>query len=448
MRRPTSTGAKPSLINPSHTHPSNTARRAGKAPTGHHLDVTKDDKLIQKLMIDDKKCYLFGRNPHMNDFCIDHGSCSRVHAALVYHKHLNISYLVDLGSSECSADCLKLFAGFVPSSSQYAYACHIHNSARHVHRQSAHRGPQTHPAAHQHHVPFWRLDALLCAARTTDGGAGGRPQQHPRGHTNDAGRRRSADRWRRRRPARIAREPNGAGRECGSGLLCVSVQSTITAFFHCHLQQNLTEYNTAHNRRISMLGITDDPVAASNAAKAKAARHPNRRKRHVTFNDEEIVINPEDIDPSVGRFRNLVKSTVVAPVAAKRMRFDPLAGGAVNVYGAQPEFARPAPPPPVGGHSAAYHHLYEDLPPSLSDHHHHHSATAAAAAAAAAAALANRHSGSIGPGSGDLNAKFGIMLPNPAPEVSPLSGADEAAGSEADQEHGEGAETAPHLDGK
>lgn len=73
---------------------------AGKAPTGHHLDVTKDDKLIQKLMIDEKKCYLFGRNKQLNDFCIDHASCSRVHAALVYHKHLNISYLVDLGSSK------------------------------------------------------------------------------------------------------------------------------------------------------------------------------------------------------------------------------------------------------------------------------------------------------------------------------------------------------------
>lgn len=73
---------------------------AGKAPTGHHLDVTKDDKLIQKLMIDEKKCYLFGRNKQLNDFSIDHASCSRVHAALVYHKDLNISYLVDLGSSK------------------------------------------------------------------------------------------------------------------------------------------------------------------------------------------------------------------------------------------------------------------------------------------------------------------------------------------------------------
>lgn len=74
--------------------------RAGKPPTGYHLDVTKDDKLIQKLMIDEKKCYLFGRNAQLNDFCIDHQSCSRVHAAFVYHKHLHICYLVDLGSSE------------------------------------------------------------------------------------------------------------------------------------------------------------------------------------------------------------------------------------------------------------------------------------------------------------------------------------------------------------
>ena len=31
----------------------------------------------------------------------------------------------------------------------------------------------------------------------------------------------------------------------------------------------------------------------------------------VTFNEEEIIINPEDIDPSVGRFRNLVETTVI-----------------------------------------------------------------------------------------------------------------------------------------
>ena len=31
---------------------------------------------------------------------LDHGSCSRVHAALVWHKHLERSFLVDLGSSK------------------------------------------------------------------------------------------------------------------------------------------------------------------------------------------------------------------------------------------------------------------------------------------------------------------------------------------------------------
>lgn len=51
-------------------------------------------------MIDQKRCYLFGRNPQMTDFCIDHASCSRVHAALVWHKHLNRAFIVDLGSSK------------------------------------------------------------------------------------------------------------------------------------------------------------------------------------------------------------------------------------------------------------------------------------------------------------------------------------------------------------
>ena len=54
-----------------------------------------------------------------------------------------------------------------------------------------------------------------------------------------------------------------------------------------------------------MLGIPDE--------------EPFRRKRKigsVSFNDEEEIINPEDVDPSVGRFRNLVQSTVI-PSAQK-----------------------------------------------------------------------------------------------------------------------------------
>ncbi|XP_071151672.1 nuclear inhibitor of protein phosphatase 1-like, partial [Mytilus edulis] len=55
--------------------------------------------MVQKLMIDTKKCYFFGRNKQMCDFCIDHQSCSRVHAALVWHKHLSRPFILDLGST-------------------------------------------------------------------------------------------------------------------------------------------------------------------------------------------------------------------------------------------------------------------------------------------------------------------------------------------------------------
>lgn len=38
---------------------------------------------------------------------------------------------------------------------------------------------------------------------------------------------------------------------------------------------------------------------------------PKKQKRNVSFNEEVDIINPEDIDPTIGRFRNLVKSTIV-----------------------------------------------------------------------------------------------------------------------------------------
>jgi nuclear inhibitor of protein phosphatase 1 len=103
---------------------------AGKPPSGLHLDVMKDGQMIQvmviiatflfnkcfitnhhlqfiviyssiykKLMIDEKKCYFFGRNKDTCDFVTDHASCSRVHAVLMWHKDLNRSFLVDLNSS-------------------------------------------------------------------------------------------------------------------------------------------------------------------------------------------------------------------------------------------------------------------------------------------------------------------------------------------------------------
>lgn len=51
-------------------------------------------------MIDEKSYYLFGRNKDVCDFVLEHQSVSRVHAALVYHKHLDRPFLVDLGSSK------------------------------------------------------------------------------------------------------------------------------------------------------------------------------------------------------------------------------------------------------------------------------------------------------------------------------------------------------------
>ena len=54
--------------------------------------------LNQKLLIDEKNYYLFGRNTDTCDFPLQHQSCSRVHAALVHHKFLNRPFLIDLGS--------------------------------------------------------------------------------------------------------------------------------------------------------------------------------------------------------------------------------------------------------------------------------------------------------------------------------------------------------------
>lgn len=61
----------------------------------------------------------------------------------------------------------------------------------------------------------------------------------------------------------------------------------------------MTEFNTAQNRRISMLGISDD------------IKTKRKRTRGIHFNEDEQIINPEDIDPSVGRFRNLIRTTVI-----------------------------------------------------------------------------------------------------------------------------------------
>ncbi|XP_018322004.1 nuclear inhibitor of protein phosphatase 1 [Agrilus planipennis] len=277
---------------------------AGKPPVGLHLDVLKGEKLIQKLMIDEKKCYLFGRNSQMNDFCIDHASCSRVHAALVYHKILNRPFLVDLGSTHGTFIGSLRLESYKPTQLPIGSNFHFGASTRmYIIRER----PQT----------------------------GIRP---------------------------IIDEIEKVGEEGEGGLL--GLPETETEL------DNLTEFNTAHNRRISMLGITDD-TDKRNSRK--------RKKKMVSFNEDEEVINPEDVDPNVGKFRNLIQSTVV-PSSQKRSRFDNM--GLNNTDFKIPRSIHTTMP-----------QLYHDLPPEQTV-----------------------TSSGIGMYT-SLTSKLGIVLPNPAPDV-------------------------------
>lgn len=67
-----------------------------------------------------------------------------------------------------------------------------------------------------------------------------------------------------------------------------------------------------------MLGIsTDDgsdvmkPPTGTKRSASMPGGIAKKQKRNVSFNEEVDIINPEDIDPTIGRFRNLVKSTIV-----------------------------------------------------------------------------------------------------------------------------------------
>jgi len=283
---------------------------AGKPPVGLHLDVLKGDKLIQKLMIDQKKCYLFGRNSQMNDFCIDHASCSRVHAAFVWHKHLNRAFLVDLGSTHGTFIGSLRLEGYKPTQLPIDSGFHFGASTRnYIIRER----PQT----------------------------GIRP---------------------------IIDEIEKAGEEAEGGLL--GLPETETEL------DNLTEFNTAHNRRISMLGISDDVEKRNKSRK--------RKRNYVSFNEDEEIINPEDIDPSIGRFRNLVQTTVV-PASNKRLKLT----DSLGMSNHSTEFRTPK----VLHHPQ--HDLYNDLPPETQ--------------ALSVSSMSNIYS--------SLSSRLGMVLPNPAPDV-------------------------------
>uniref|UniRef100_A0A8B9R4L3 Nuclear inhibitor of protein phosphatase 1 n=1 Tax=Astyanax mexicanus TaxID=7994 RepID=A0A8B9R4L3_ASTMX len=276
---------------------------AGKPPPGLHLDVVKGDKLVEKLIIDEKKYYLFGRNPDLCDFTIDHQSCSRVHAALVYHKHLKRLFLIDLNSTHGT------FLGHI--------------------RLEPHKPQQ---------VP---IDSTMSFGAST------------RVYTI------------REKPQSQANV--GTGDKAGDdeelkGLLGLPEEETEL--------ENLTEFNTAHNKRISVLTIEEGNLDIPRPKR-------KRKSSRVSFNEDDEIINPEDIDPSVGRFRNMIQTAVV-PMKKKKME----SGNVLGIEDSRhvQSFALRA-------------GLYGDLPPTSHDAH-------STGAAGGAAILG------------------GLPLPNPAPEVN------------------------------
>jgi nuclear inhibitor of protein phosphatase 1 len=71
--------------------------------------------------------------------------------------------------------------------------------------------------------------------------------------------------------------------------------------------QNLTEFNTAHNKRVAQLVDMNAGVGGSAPVQVR------RKKKSVVFIEEVDIINPEDIDPSIGRFRNMISTSIVIP---------------------------------------------------------------------------------------------------------------------------------------
>ena len=65
-----------------------------------------------------------------------------------------------------------------------------------------------------------------------------------------------------------------------------------------------------------MVGITD-------------ADKPRKRKSHtnsVAFADEEEIINPEDVDPSIGKFRNMIQTTIIPTKVSSEIVWSPTLG--------------------------------------------------------------------------------------------------------------------------
>ncbi|KAK0425413.1 hypothetical protein QR680_009187 [Steinernema hermaphroditum] len=205
---------------------------ATRPPHGYHLDVLKGDQLIQKLMVDERNAYYFGRNPKLSDILTEHSSISRVHAVLIYHRHLKRFALVDMGSAHGT------YVGKVKIESQIPVFLELNS---------------------EFHFGFSTRKYIL------------KPKISSRLDSTD--------------------EDGGEG--------------DATSLKDVDLE-NLTEYNTALNRRIPQIPIT-----------VEEARRKKKPRGNVSFVEDETVINPEDVDPTIGRFRNLI-STAIITTTSKR----------------------------------------------------------------------------------------------------------------------------------
>ncbi|KAL5963641.1 Nuclear inhibitor of protein phosphatase 1 [Taenia solium] len=287
---------------------------AAKPPPGVHLDVMKDGKLIQvKLMMDDKSCYFFGRNRQLCDFAIDHQSCSRIHAALVWHKNLNRAFLIDLGSVHGT------FIGRIKLEPER---------------------PQQVPIDSEIHFGASTRVYII------------RERPNPIINSSTA----EAD--------RLIKEAADA-----TGNANKLPQSEVEL-------DNLTQFNTAHNRRIAVSDMQPPTVSAVQ----RGRRNSLNRRLSVHFSDIEEVINPEDVDPSIGRFRNLVQETFIPNKASL---------GADKHEGADIGIAAPRPNP----------------------------ASSTSSTTEASTNQSTRLAATVSNPSFTLAAKLGLPMPNLAPEI-------------------------------
>ena len=239
--------AKPSKLPPAVKPTYEVPSWAGKPPTGMHLDILKDGKLIEKFIVDGKTHFFFGRQRQYIDFTLDHTSCSRVHAVMVYHKNLQRMFLLDLGSTHGT------FLGNV---------------------QLEHERP----------MQLAVDDSFSFGASTRSWVL----RQKPTAQASL-----SCD------TSLNTSNVSESGAENESNLSLLGLPEGENEL------DDLTEFNTAHNRRMSTLPM--DEMNPMNPLK-------RRKTTSVSFStDDDEVINPEDVDPSVGRFRNLISTEIIVP---------------------------------------------------------------------------------------------------------------------------------------